>query len=126
MSSVWNMSLFGYLSRLLKHYQPAVVPWLIAATLTAVIGLLCAAWLHRDGYPMLGLLTCALTGLLISPISWLHHWVWVAPWLAALGGMTLLACVNSWRIWLSIGGVGAPRVLQWPTRPRRSGAQHST
>jgi len=24
-------------------------------------------------------LTCALTGLLISPVSWSHHWVWTAP-----------------------------------------------
>ena len=28
---------------------------------------------------MAGLLTCALTGLLCSPISWDHHWVWVVP-----------------------------------------------
>src|SRR5258708_33467291 len=95
MSSVWNMSLFGYLSRLLQHDQPAVVPWLIAATLTAVIGLLCAAWLPRDGYPMLGLLACALTSLLISPASWLHHWVWVSPWLPALRGGRLLARASS-------------------------------
>jgi hypothetical protein len=29
------------------------------------------------------LLMTALTGLLVSPISWDHHWVWVAPGLAA-------------------------------------------
>jgi alpha-1,2-mannosyltransferase len=28
---------------------------------------------------MLGLLTCALTGLLVSPVSWDHHWVWIVP-----------------------------------------------
>jgi alpha-1,2-mannosyltransferase len=28
---------------------------------------------------MVGLLTCALTGLLVSPISWDHHWVWIVP-----------------------------------------------
>jgi alpha-1,2-mannosyltransferase len=26
-----------------------------------------------------GLLAAALTGLLVSPISWDHHWVWIAP-----------------------------------------------
>jgi alpha-1,2-mannosyltransferase len=30
-----------------------------------------------------GWLCCALTGLLVSPISWDHHWVWIAPGLAA-------------------------------------------
>jgi alpha-1,2-mannosyltransferase len=29
------------------------------------------------------LLVTALTGLLVSPISWDHHWVWVAPGFAA-------------------------------------------
>jgi alpha-1,2-mannosyltransferase len=28
---------------------------------------------------MVGLLTCALTGLLTSPVSWDHHWVWIVP-----------------------------------------------
>jgi alpha-1,2-mannosyltransferase len=29
-------------------------------------------------------MVCALTALLVSPISWDHHWVWVAPGLAVL------------------------------------------
>jgi alpha-1,2-mannosyltransferase len=30
------------------------------------------------------MLACALTGLLVSPLSWDHHWVWVAPGIALL------------------------------------------
>ncbi|HEX5190404.1 MAG TPA: glycosyltransferase 87 family protein [Streptosporangiaceae bacterium] len=104
-ASARNQSLRGYLSRLLQHAQVAAGPWLIAAALTLITGLACAAWLHRDGYPMLGVLTCALTGLLISPISWLHHWVWAGPWLAALGGLALLARGASWRIWAGAAGL---------------------
>jgi alpha-1,2-mannosyltransferase len=104
-ASAWNQSLRGYLSRLLQHAQLAPGPWLIAAALTLVIGLVCATWLHRDGYPMLGVLTCALTGLLISPISWLHHWVWVGPWLAALAGLALLAKGPSRRVWIGVAGL---------------------
>jgi alpha-1,2-mannosyltransferase len=29
-------------------------------------------------------MTCALTTLLVSPISWDHHWVWIAPGLVVL------------------------------------------
>jgi alpha-1,2-mannosyltransferase len=29
-------------------------------------------------------MACALTALLISPISWDHHWVWIAPGLAVI------------------------------------------
>jgi alpha-1,2-mannosyltransferase len=88
-ASAWNQSLRGLLSRLLQHAQLATVPWLIGAALAVVIGLASAAWLDKDGYPMLGVLTCALTGLLVSPVSWLHHWVWIAPWLAALTALAL-------------------------------------
>jgi hypothetical protein len=28
---------------------------------------------------LLGVLVCAGAGLLISPISWLHHYVWIVP-----------------------------------------------
>jgi alpha-1,2-mannosyltransferase len=123
-ASAWNQSLRGYLSRLVQHDQLAVVPWLIAATLTVMTGLLCAAWLHRDGYPMLGLLTCALTGLLISPISWLHHWVWVAPWLAGLGGMALLARPIARRIWLFAAGLITLAFVNWPSLPVLTGTKH--
>ena len=45
----------------------------------AIAGVVCAALLDRAGHRMAGLLTCALTGLLCSPISWDHHWVWIVP-----------------------------------------------
>jgi hypothetical protein len=35
---------------------------------------------------MAGFGCCAVTGLLVSPISWTHHWVWAVPllvWLIA-------------------------------------------
>jgi alpha-1,2-mannosyltransferase len=34
---------------------------------------------------MLAILTTALVGLLDSPISWDHHWVWVVPGMMAAG-----------------------------------------
>ena len=40
---------------------------------------------HRRSSPMLGVLICAAICLLVSPISWAHHMVWVVPailWLA--------------------------------------------
>ena len=52
--------------------------------MTAIAGITCAAILDRAGHRLAGLLTCALTGLLISPISWDHHWVWAVPALVVL------------------------------------------
>jgi alpha-1,2-mannosyltransferase len=51
--------------------------WLTAAAIIAMLGLGAATVLDRNGYQVLGVAACALTGVLISPISWDHHWVWV-------------------------------------------------
>ncbi len=122
--SAWNQSLRGYVSRLLLDSHIAVAPWLIAAALTLLIGLVCATWLYRDGYPMLGVLTCAITGLLISPVSWVHQWVWVGPWLAALGGLTLLARGASRRIWLAVTGLLILAFGNFPVTAGLTGGRH--
>jgi alpha-1,2-mannosyltransferase len=74
-----NQSLRGLITRLVGSVAGAQPVWLVAAVMTAALGLACAAILDRAGHRMAGLLCCALTGLLISPISWDHHWVWIVP-----------------------------------------------
>jgi hypothetical protein len=44
-----------------------------------VSGVVLAAWAHRTSSRLLAVLVCAATGLLVSPISWDHHMVWVIP-----------------------------------------------
>jgi alpha-1,2-mannosyltransferase len=51
--------------------------WQAVAVLAAVVGLVTSALLDRAGHRVAGMLTCALTGLLVSPISWDHHWCWI-------------------------------------------------
>jgi alpha-1,2-mannosyltransferase len=79
-----NQSLRGALTRLAGSVDGAQAAWLAVAAVVALAGLAAAAALHRRGHAFPGLLTCALTALLVSPISWDHHWVWVAPGLAVL------------------------------------------
>jgi alpha-1,2-mannosyltransferase len=79
-----NQSLRGALTRLAGSVAAGQPLWLAAALVTGILGLAAAALLHRAGYTFEGLMVCALTGLLISPISWDHHWVWVAPGLIVL------------------------------------------
>jgi alpha-1,2-mannosyltransferase len=78
-----NQSLRGLLTRLAGSVASGQPAWLAAALATGILGLAAAAILHRSGYTFAGLMTCALTALLISPISWDHHWVWVVPGLIA-------------------------------------------
>lgn len=78
-----NQSLHGMITRLAGSVDAANLPWLASALAVAAAGLAAAALLDRAGHLMLGLLTTALVGLLDSPISWDHHWVWVMPGLMA-------------------------------------------
>lgn len=76
---VSNQSLHGTITRLLHGTAQAVLPWLISILLVSISGLSLAVWAHNRREELLGILTCAITGLLVSPISWSHHWVWVVP-----------------------------------------------
>jgi alpha-1,2-mannosyltransferase len=79
-----NQSLRGVLTRLAGSVSSGTVPWIAAAVLVTVAGLVAAALLYRARQPVPAMLACALTGLLVSPLSWDHHWVWVAPGIALL------------------------------------------
>ena len=61
------------------------VGWLVLAALVAVAALLLAAKAHRRGDELLAACTCGAGALLVSPITWQHHWVWVLPILVWLG-----------------------------------------
>ena len=74
-----NQSINGLLVRALGGVAPAVAWWWVAAVAVGAAGLAVAAWASRRGEELLGVVVCALTGLLISPISWSHHWVWIGP-----------------------------------------------
>ena len=92
----------------------AMVSNLVLLPILAVIGvagLALAIWAHRVSSPVLGILVCGVTGLLVSPISWSHHMVWVVPgllwlvvgadrprfgWLWALGGTWLFWRAPIW------------------------------
>ncbi len=77
---VWsaiNQSLRGALARLAGH--DVSVSWLVACVIAVVLGG-GALWVcTRRGDRTAAFLAVQLTGLLISPISWSHHWIWVLP-----------------------------------------------
>ena len=53
--------------------------------LIGIVGFAAAVWAYRSSSAILGVLLSAVTGLLLSPITWAHHLVWIVPiilWLA--------------------------------------------
>lgn len=79
-----NQSITGVLARLDLAPGARTIVWaLLSAAAIALFAY--AMWRLRalgQGTTVLGL--NALLGLLISPVSWSHHWVWVAPLLLSL------------------------------------------
>lgn len=78
-----NQSLRGAIARL-AHSGDVQILWLCAASLVALAGVALAVRAGRRGDDVRGVSLCILTGLLVSPISWSHHWALAAPALMLL------------------------------------------
>jgi len=89
--SLVNQSLLGSLARLYGGVGPARPVWLPIALVVAAAGLVGGAMLSRTGRPVQGWTLVGITSVLVSPISWDHHWVWVVPVLALLAGLAMTA-----------------------------------
>jgi alpha-1,2-mannosyltransferase len=79
-----NQNIAGALARLGLGEGERFVVWTLACF--AVLGL--TVWAARRALkadePVLALICVAMFGLVVSPVSWSHHWVWALP--------TVLAC----------------------------------
>lgn len=111
----FNQSWRGGLSRILGH-DVGFGPLLVAAiAVTAVLAVL--AWRALDSSDQLGrLIVVELFGLLLSPISWTHHWVWLVPlmiWAIHGAGRPLRgARIVGWG-WLVLTLIGVPWLLSF-------------
>ncbi|HZR50643.1 MAG TPA: glycosyltransferase 87 family protein [Streptosporangiaceae bacterium] len=74
-----NQSLNGVILRLTHAGPDAHTYWLVAVVLIGTAGLATSILASRRGHELPGLITCAATGLLVSPVSWSHHYVYVIP-----------------------------------------------
>jgi alpha-1,2-mannosyltransferase len=109
-----NQSLQGLITRLSGSIAAGEASWLAVAAVVLILGIACAVAFARAGHWLPGVLTCALTGLLCSPISWDHHWVWIVP------GVTVLVCYGvrcrDWLRWAWLSGAVVIAALfgAWP------------
>jgi alpha-1,2-mannosyltransferase len=79
-----NQSLNGMLRRAFGSHTQLL--WVASGVVIAVVGLRYAVQASRRGQEMLGVCLVALVGVLASPVSWVHHLVWIVPVLAVLVG----------------------------------------
>ena len=76
-----NQTVRGWLVRASHTLDTAAVSTVLSVAVL-VAGLAAAVYCYRRRGDASALLVVALTGLIASPISWSHHWVWCLPLLA--------------------------------------------
>ncbi|WP_372509450.1 glycosyltransferase 87 family protein [Streptomyces humicola] len=96
-----NQSVRGVLARLLHTTDPGR-SWLLTAAVVGVLGLAVAvaAAVAGDRLPSArawAACACAATALLVSPVSWSHHWVWCVPMVLLLASEALRRRSAVWR-----------------------------
>ncbi|MFE7741649.1 glycosyltransferase 87 family protein [Nocardia sp. NPDC057455] len=120
----YNQSLRSVLARLLGTARVTEV-WLVAGSVVGVLGLGAAVLLYRRGAPLAGACLCAFTGLLISPISWEHHWIWIVPMLMVVGTVAWKArSVVAWTVVLVSVVVFTARLFWWGVPHQAAGELH--
>jgi alpha-1,2-mannosyltransferase len=73
-----DQSVSGLLSRLAPGSNTKDIA-LVLGVVVGAVALLTAAHAYARGDALLGLLLAASSALMASPISWTHHFVWLAP-----------------------------------------------
>lgn len=118
-----NQSLSGVAARLLHTSDPGWL-WTGLALSAAVLGLGSAVAAALAGPRRLpyaygwAAMACAVTALLVSPISWSHHWVWCVPLLLLLGAEAHRRGSRPWQAGAAVGVLFFCTYVLWWAVPR--------
>jgi alpha-1,2-mannosyltransferase len=74
-----NQSVMADVVRVLGLGSGPAVLGLAGSAVVALVGVWAAVLWHRRGEVGLAVNLCGVAGLLASPVSWLHHFVWIVP-----------------------------------------------
>ncbi|MCB1286318.1 MAG: DUF2029 domain-containing protein [Mycobacterium sp.] len=74
-----NQNAAGALARLSLGETAHFVLWTTACLAVLTLTVWAVRRVLAAGEPVLGLMCVALFGLVVSPVSWSHHWVWALP-----------------------------------------------
>jgi alpha-1,2-mannosyltransferase len=114
--TTFNQSWRGGICRIFGHdagYSPVL---LIGIAVTAILSVLAWRALSSRTEQLGPLLIVELFGLLLSPISWTHHWVWLVPLMIWLLHGPLSdrrgARILGWT-WLALTIIGVPWLLSF-------------
>jgi alpha-1,2-mannosyltransferase len=74
-----NQNLAGALARLALGEHQRFGLWAMGCLLVLAVTVWATRRVLHAGQPILAVICVALFGLVVSPVSWSHHWVWMLP-----------------------------------------------
>ena len=74
-----NQSINGVLARFAAPLAPDKIAWVLGALLILLVGIRRVRQAVVAGDTLLAVTVTGLLGVLISPVSWIHHAVWILP-----------------------------------------------
>jgi len=109
-----NQSLIGQLARISHNPSPLMVTALVLAASGLALGIAAARRQLRIGDDVAALTAVAIGGLLASPLSWTHHWVWGVPAIMVL--VARRQWVTAWLLGLVFAAGSARGVTLQPSQ----------
>jgi alpha-1,2-mannosyltransferase len=85
-----NQNIAGTLARLGLDDHHRFLPWVAGCFVVLALTVWAARRVLRAEEPTLAVICIALFGLMTSPVSWSHHWVWMLP-------TVVVTAVLAWR-----------------------------
>jgi alpha-1,2-mannosyltransferase len=104
-----DQNIAGTLARLGLGEHERFPLWVIACLLVLAATIWAMRRVLRAGEPILAVICVALFGLVVSPVSWSHHWVWALPTVLVTG-------VLAWRrrnVALGLLSVAGVALMRW-------------
>jgi len=79
LDTTMNQSINGLIARMDSPLAPGRLPWLILAAAVVVVGFWRARRAALAGDELAAMTLAGLVGVLVSPVSWVHHIIWIFP-----------------------------------------------
>jgi len=96
LSNTANQSVNGVLARFSAPVSPDKLVWALCSIAVLLVGLRRIQQAVAAGDTLLAIAVTGFMGVLISPVSWIHHAVWVAPAMVVLVSWLVSAFEPSW------------------------------
>ncbi len=104
-----DQNIAGALARLGLGEHERFPLWVAACLLVLAATIWAMRRVLRADEPMLAVICVALFGLVVSPVSWSHHWVWMLP-------AVLVTGILGWRrrnVALAVVSVAGVALMRW-------------